>query len=90
MVRQIANALTNRQNRFETAVVVEYPRKDVCMVGFVTGDSPEPVGAITKMETVTVFIPNSPNPTWSRLVLVPEDQVYDAGISVRQAAEPVG
>lgn len=83
-VRQVANALTERSNRYESVVAVEYPREGVYTLGFVTGDSPRQVESVAQQETYNVFLPNSPNPTGGRLLLVPADQVHEVDISVRR------
>jgi uncharacterized membrane protein len=83
-VRQVSNALMERSNRYESVVLVEYPREGVYVIGFVTGDGPEEVSAVAGEETYNVFLPNSPNPTGGRLLLVPGDQVHEVDISVRR------
>ena len=82
-VRQMTNALRNRENHYENVVLVEYPRDGVYVIGFVTAESPDSVQAITG-EAYNVFVPTSPNVTGGRLLLVPKDDVYDLDISVRR------
>lgn len=43
-VRQVSDALLARSNRFESTVLVEYPWEGIYSIGFVTGESPDPVG----------------------------------------------
>lgn len=83
-VRQVGNALRNRQNRYESVVLVEFPRVGVYQLGFVTGDSPAPAQTIADQAVYNVFIPNSPNPTAGNLVLVPEERVFETDLSVRR------
>jgi uncharacterized membrane protein len=83
-VRQVSNALLERSNRYESVVLVEYPRDGVYSVGFVTGDSPDEVLSVAGPEVYNVFLPNSPNPTAGRMVMVPDDQVHEVDISVRR------
>ncbi|WP_247008161.1 DUF502 domain-containing protein [Halorientalis litorea] len=83
-VRQVSTALLEQSDRFESVVLVEYPRDGVYALGFITGDSPEPVGDITGEQTYNVYMPNSPNPTGGRLIMVPESRVHDVDISVRR------
>lgn len=83
-VRQMTNALHNRENRYENVVIVEYPRTGVYSIGFVTASSPDAVQSIAG-ETYNVFMPHSPNVTGGQLLMVPETDVYDLDISVRRA-----
>lgn len=83
-VRQVSNALMERSNRYESVVLVEYPREGLYVIGFVTGDGPTQVESIAGKEVYNVFLPNSPNPTGGRLVLVPAEQVHEVDISVRR------
>ena len=83
-VRQVANALVERRTAYESVVLVEYPREGVYMIGFVTGESPPAVTDVAGRNVYNVFIPNSPNPTAGRLVLLPETQVHETDMSVRR------
>jgi len=83
-VRQVSNALMEQSSRYESVVLVEYPREGVYTLGFVTGDAPDQARDVTGGEAFNVFLPNSPNPTGGRLLLVPADQVHEVDISVRR------
>jgi uncharacterized membrane protein len=83
-VRQIANALVERDTAYKRAVLVEYPRADVYTIGLVTGESPAGVEEYVGEELYNVFLPHSPNPTAGRLVLVADEQIHDVDLSVRQ------
>ncbi|WP_246987612.1 DUF502 domain-containing protein [Halorientalis marina] len=83
-VRQVSNALMEQSSRYESVVLVEYPREGVYTLGFVTGDAPDQTRDVTGGEAFNVFLPNSPNPTGGRLLLVPADQVHEVDISVRR------
>lgn len=80
-IRMVADALVEGESRYETVVLVEYPREGVYTLGLVTGGT----AAFDNVEEglVTVFFPNSPNPTGGRLALVPRDAVHEADVSVR-------
>lgn len=83
-VRQVANSLVERQTAYEGVALVEYPRRGSYCIGLVTGESPESVEDFVGQEAYNVFIPNSPNPTGGRLLLLPEDQVHEIDMSVRR------
>lgn len=81
-VRQVSESLTKRDDRFESVVLVEYPRKGVYRIGFVTSESPSSFDVATGEDTVAVFLPHSPNPTAGALVMVAPDQLYEVDMSV--------
>jgi len=83
-VRQMTEALRNRENRYENVVLIEYPREGLFAIGFVTGESPASTRSATG-EAYNVFVPHSPNITGGRLVLAPADTVHEVDISVRRA-----
>lgn len=83
-VRQVATSLVDRDSRYESVVLVEYPRNGIYTIGLVTGESPAAVSKFSDSRVYNVFLPNSPNPTAGRLVLVPEDQIHDTDMSVRR------
>lgn len=83
-VRQVATALVSGESQYESVVLVEYPREGLYSIGLVTAEGIEDVDAVTGVQSVSVFLPNSPNPTAGRLVMVPEDQIHQTDMSVRQ------
>lgn len=84
-VRQVSEALLEGNDRYESVVLVEYPRDGIYSLGFVTNDGPRPVEAVLDEEMVNVFVPHSPNPTAGSLVLVPVSEVTPVDVSVRKA-----
>lgn len=82
-VRQVGKALSDRSSRYDRVVIVEYPRLGVYSLGFVTGDAPPEASDVAGEPTHNVFVPNSPNPTGGRLVLVPESRIHETEIPVR-------
>jgi uncharacterized membrane protein len=83
-VRQVADSLVERNTAYESVVLVEYPREGVYSIGLVTGESPDVVESFAGADVYNVFLPNSPNPTAGRLVLLPEEQVHEIDMSVRR------
>lgn len=82
-VRQVSESLMSSQSRFESVVLVEYPRKGIHSLGFVTNDSPDPVQTETG-KAYNVYFPNSPNPTNGLLVMVPEEEITEIDMSPRR------
>jgi len=77
-VKQIVEAFSlQRMQVFTQVVLVEYPRKGIYVVGFVTGECKGEVQDKTEERLINVFIPTTPNPTSGMLILVPsKDIIY--------------
>jgi uncharacterized membrane protein len=68
--------------QFSRVVYIEYPRKDVWAVAFVTGDAPFkgiPPGFIS------VYVPTVPNPTSGFHLMVADSEVRESGLKVDEA-----
>ncbi|WP_152039900.1 DUF502 domain-containing protein [Salinigranum salinum] len=83
-VRQVSESLTESTESYDRVVLVEYPRERHWMLGFVTNGSPKSVNRATDEELYTVFIPHSPNPTVGKLMMVPEEEMWELDMSVRR------
>ena len=88
-IRQVASSLVDRDSRYESVVLVEYPREGVYSIGLVTAESPDAVESVAGEEAYNVFLPNSPNPTGGRLLVVPADQVHEINMSVREGMRQI-
>lgn len=70
--------------RFSRVVAVEYPRKGIWSVGFLTGDS-----LLTIQQkipgSVTIFIPSSPTPFTGYTITVPRKDTIDLPMTVEEA-----
>lgn len=90
-VRQISEALLDQsQNLFKDVVLIEYPRRGVYSLGFITGHvPPHTVGGLPSSERqkefVSVFVPTSPNPTSGLIIFVPREDTYHIAMSVADA-----
>ena len=84
-VRQVSDALVKRESRYESVVLVEYPRDGLYVLGFITSESPDAVTDALGRESYNVYLPNSPNPTQGRFMLVPSEEVIDLDMSVSRS-----
>ncbi len=69
--------------RFRKVVLVEYPRKGIWAIAFVTGAMTAAATSTPKM--LSVFVPTTPNPTSGWYAIVPETDVVDLAISIEDA-----
>ncbi len=78
--KQILGAFSKSGSNFEKVVFLEYPRKGIWTMGFVTGQTIGKDG--TKF--YSIFIPTTPNPTSGWMLFIPEDDVVPSAMSVEQ------
>ena len=63
-IKQIFETILAQQsNAFREAVLIEYPRRGIWAIGFITGTTKGEVQSLTLEETVNIFFPTTPNPT---------------------------
>lgn len=88
--KQLSDSLfQQRRAAFRRPVLIEWPRRGLYTVGFVTGESKGETQAKTPERVLNVFVVSTPNPTTGFLVLVPEDQVRPLEMSVEDALKLV-
>ncbi|MHC4682008.1 MAG: DUF502 domain-containing protein [Planctomycetota bacterium] len=87
-VKQVTDfLLTNEEQKklFSRVVAVEYPRKGIWSVGFVTGSGLEKVVNTVKREFLTVIIPTSPTPFTGFVITVQKRQTIDLDMTIEEA-----
>lgn len=85
-VKQVTDFFfTERTVEYNRVVAVEYPRRGMWSVGFVTSDSMIEITAAAGKPLVSVLMPTSPMPMTGFTVSVPRSEVIDLNISVDQA-----
>jgi uncharacterized membrane protein len=70
---------------FSRVVAVEYPRKGIWSVGYVTGSGIKKIVEGQNKEFVTVLIPTAPAPFGGFLIIVPKEEVVDLDMSIEEA-----
>ncbi|OHB76478.1 MAG: hypothetical protein A2Z25_08120 [Planctomycetes bacterium RBG_16_55_9] len=70
---------------FSRVVAVEYPRKGIWSLGFVTGSGFEKVVSLVRREFLTIFIPTSPTPLTGFVITIPKKQVIDLDMTIEEA-----
>lgn len=82
-VKQVNEAFsTSKKSSFKQVVLVEYPRKGIYSICFVTSDEHPEASDLTKRRLVGVFVPTTPNPTSGFLLVVPVEDVIHLQMSV--------
>ena len=89
-IKQILETiLKTNSDAFREAVLVEYPRKGVWVIGFTTGEVEGEVKRKLKKKLTHVFIPTTPNPTSGFLLMVPESELKRLDVSVDDAIKTI-
>jgi uncharacterized membrane protein len=87
-VKQVTDFLLTQDDQktlFKRVVAVEYPRKGIWSIGFVTGSGLEKVVGGTAKELLTVLVPTSPTPFTGFVVIVPREQTIELNMTIEEA-----
>ena len=91
-IKQIMETvMSTNSNSFREVVLVQYPRKGLWVIGFVTGSTKGEVKRTLSKDKnlINVFIPTTPNPTSGFLLFVPKKDLIYLDMSVEQAVKMV-
>jgi uncharacterized membrane protein len=89
-VKQIFETVFHeRASPFREVVLIEFPRKGLWRVGFVTGRTPGTTQDIVPGGLVNVFLPGTPNAASGFLVLVPIADIYRVDLTTEEALKLV-
>ena len=85
-VKQISDAMLSAKGKnFSRVVLIEYPRKGIYTLAFVTGISGGEVQVKTQSNVINLFVPTTPNPTSGFYLMVPETDMINLDMSVEDA-----
>ena len=91
LMKQIFETFLSQKTRsFSKVVLVEYPRRGLWTIAFVSkdetgGEADEKI----KSKTLSIFVPTTPNPTSGFLIFVPENDVIKLDMSVEDGIKYV-
>ena len=89
-IKQIMEAvLSTDAQSFRKVLLIEYPRKGVWSLAFLTSDNLGEVQAKTSSEVISVFIPTTPNPTSGFIIMVPKDDVIELDMAVEDGLKMI-
>ena len=82
-VKQITETLFSTQGKsFRKVVLVEYPRRELWTLAFLTGETAEQLIEITERDLVSIYVPTTPNPTSGFFIMVPKEDIVELDITV--------
>jgi uncharacterized membrane protein len=89
-VKQIFETVLAKQSKtFREVVLVEFPRREMWTLGFITGRLEGEIQGFSPEEMVSVLIPTTPNPTSGYLVFVPRRDVVPLTMTVEEGLKLV-
>lgn len=84
-----STVLAQSSRSFREVVLIEYPRKGIWAIGFITGTTEGEIQNITEPEMVNVFLPTTPNPTSGYLLFVRREDTVSLHMSVEEGIKLV-
>ncbi len=85
-VKQLLESFFLQKNdAFKRVALLEYPRRGVYVIGFITGESKGEVQSKIEKNMMNVFVPTTPNPTSGFYILIPEDELVILNMTVEDA-----
>ncbi len=89
-IKQVMEAVLATDGKsFSKVLLIEYPRKGVWSLAFMTSDELGEVQDKTGSKVISVFIPTTPNPTSGFVLMVPEKDVIELEMSVEDGLKMI-
>ncbi len=89
-VKQVtASFMTQGKVIFKQVVLVEFPRKGMYSVGFITGEVEGELREKMKGNGIKIFVPTAPNPTTGFFMIVAKEELTYLDMSVEEALKLV-
>lgn len=93
--KELVQNLMGERTAFRKVVFIEFPRKGLFTLAFLTGEprwnlgseegKGDPIRVAQGTQGVNIFVPTCPNPTSGYFVVVPEEDVIETNLSVEWA-----
>ena len=90
--KQIAETVLNKKNNsFDKACLIEYPRKGIWAIGFISTEARGEIANLSPAgeRLISIFVPTTPNPTSGFLLFFPSTDIRELDMSVEDAAKLV-
>lgn len=82
MLQIVSLVSSNKNSGYKKVVSVEYPKKGIYSIGFLTAEKNEAITKCYGRDVYNVFIPTSPNPTSGMFICVPVEDVHELNMTV--------
>ena len=89
-VKQLVDTFSQQKKAiFQEVVMIEYPRKGIYAIGFLTNQAKGEVQSLTGENLVNVFVPTTPNPTSGFLLMLPHEDVIPMKMSIADGMKTI-
>ncbi len=89
-VKQVIDTIAHTDKKaFRQVVMLEYPRKGLYSIGFITCDTKGEIQDATEEEMINVFVPTTPNPTSGYLIFIPKKDIIPLSMTVEDGIKLV-
>lgn len=90
-IKQVsAVIMRNNRGEFKRVVMLEYPKEDSWVLGFVTADFSLPFRSDRlDDDMVSIFVPTTPNPTSGFLLIISKKKLVDTHMDIEEAMKVV-
>jgi len=84
-VKQISTTILDSNGKsFRKVVMLQYPRKGIWSIGFLTNEDVSTDIDELNEDLVAVFVPTTPNPTSGFIIMAPRDDITELDMSVEE------
>lgn len=81
--KQVVHTIaTANKSAFSRVVLIEFPRKGLYTIGFVTSETYGEIQEVTREDVINVFIPTVPNPTTGFFIMIPKREITPLNMSI--------
>ena len=88
--KQVVSSLAEADTlTFRKVVLIEFPRRGLLAIGFVTGESRGEVQELTRENMLNVFVPTMPNPTSGFLIFSPLEELTEVSMTIEEGIKYV-
>ena len=77
--------IAEKREVFTKAVLIEYPRKGLYSIVFMTREAGGEIKEKLNNEMVSVFLPSTPNPTTGYLLFVPKNEIIELEMTIEES-----
>ena len=89
-LKQIFETVISQSNQsFRDVGLIEYPRKGLYSICFITTRTKNEIASRTGRELVSVFVPTTPNPTSGFLLFVPREEITILDMTIEEGAKMI-
>ncbi|HID92904.1 MAG TPA: DUF502 domain-containing protein [bacterium (Candidatus Stahlbacteria)] len=86
-LRQFTQAIFLERSAFKKVVLVEYPRKGVYTIAFVTNETGWQIKK--DHDYINLFVPTAPNPTSGYYVILPREETIPVDLTIDEALKTI-